>query len=234
MTTPATEPDRSNQPSDQLPISNAIDSTIAVVLFIATNRLLGLPWAIGAATLWSLRALYKRWRSGSPIGKFLPIVTVVIVARGIIGIVTESEDVYFGLGIAGKVAIGLGLIGSVLIGRNLVEYAVPTIIAFDETTRAHPVYRRAMRVIGVVAGCYFLASATFDVWLYNNSSINGYVAIRFFVNWPVTTLIMVGCGAYLSRTLAQIPGFPGLGTLMERQMDNYSAALKARRPGSSR
>jgi intracellular septation protein A len=230
VTTPeTTHPRGDDRPGDQLPVNNLIESVGAVVVFIVVNKLLGLPWAIGAVTLWSLRAIYLRWRRGTPIGKFLPIVTSVIVVRGVIGIVADSEDVYFGLGIAGKVALGLALVGSVLIGRNLVEYGAPMLIAFDGATREHPIYRKAMRTVGYVAGSYYLASAAFDVWLYQNSSVNGYVLIRFLVNWPATMVTLVGCAAHLSRRLTAIPGFPGLGVLMERRMEDYGNAFSPRR-----
>ena len=96
------------------------DSLMPVIIFIGLNRLAGLPWAITGATLWSLKVAYTRKRRGLTIGKFLPIVTAGIIARGVIGIITDSEAVYFGIGIATKAAIGLALIGSALIGRNLV------------------------------------------------------------------------------------------------------------------
>lgn len=217
------------RPGDQLPVGNAIDGVVAVALFIGVNKAFGLPWAIAAATLWSLKATYTRWRKGLGVGTLLPIVTAVIVVRGIIGIATDSEDVYFGTGIAGKALVGLVLIGAAVIGRNLLARYAPLLFGFDDATVAHPTYHKAMYRLAWVAGTYQLASAAFDVWLYRNSSVNGYVLLRFLVNWPVTTIVLVGAMLYLSRALATIPGFPGLGVVMEQQMARYEDAFKHRK-----
>jgi hypothetical protein len=215
------------EPADQLPVGNVVDSFIAVVIFIATNKLAGLPWAIGAVTLWSLRAIYVRWRKGLGIGVLLPVVTAGILVRGIIGIITSSEAVYFGLGIAGKATVGVAIIGSAVIGKNLLARFAPLVFGFDSATVAHPAYRRAMNRVAWVAGVAQLGSAAFDVWLYRNSSVNGYVLIRFLVNWPYTTIILLGCMWYLSRALATIAGFPGIGVVMERHMARYERSRRA-------
>ncbi len=208
-----------------------LDSVMPIVLFIAVDKVLGLPWAIGAATAWSIKVGIQRKRRGSPIGKFLPIITAGIVIRGLVGIATDSEAVYFGIGIATKVAIGLVVIGSALIGRNIVARFAPLVFGFDDATVADPAYTRAMGVIAWAVGLGELASAAFDVWLYNRSSVDGYLVIRFVVNWPLTTAIMLGSIAHLGRSLAHIPGFPGMTALLEERMLHYETAVRSRRRG---
>lgn len=206
-----------------------LDSIMPIVLFIGVNRLAGLPWAIGAATLWSIKAAYSRKRRGLAIGKFLPIITIGIIIRGVIGILTDSEAVYFGIGIATKAGVGVVLIGSALLGKNLIATYAPLLFGFDEATVANPIYGRAMDRVAWIAGIAELMSAAFDVWLFNNSSVDGYLLIRFFVNWPFTTVVLMVCIAYLSRQLDRIPGFPGMGLLLDRRMAQYEQALKQRR-----
>ena len=80
---------------------NPWESVMPIVLFIIFNRLL--VWhSIVAATVWSVAISIRRYRNGHPIGKFIPIVTAGIVTRGVIGIITDSEAVYFGIGIGPK------------------------------------------------------------------------------------------------------------------------------------
>ena len=223
-------PDELAQGSPPLPGmgGNPLDSIMPIILFLGLRRLFGLTWGIVGATAWALKVAVQRKRNGHPIGKFLPIITVGIIARGIIGIVTDSEAVYFGIGIGVKAAIGVGLIVAVLVGRNFVAEYAPLVMGFDDATQAHPIYRRAMNRVAVVAGVAQLLSAGFDVWLYNNSSVSGYLTIRFFVNWPFTTLVLFGSFAYLGRQLAQIPGFPGLNALLESRMAQYETAMRDR------
>lgn len=226
-----TKPPPSSAPSAasrEVALGSSLDGIIIVVLFIGVRRFLGLPWAIGAATLWSLRSAIMRKRNGQPIGKFLPIITAAIVGRGIIGIVTDSEAVYFGMGIATKMLIGVVLIGSTLIGRNIVATYAPWVFGFDDATVAHPIYGTAMNRIAWIAGLYEIASGLFDIWLFNNASVDGYLVIRFIANWGASTVVLMGCFIYLNRALGRIPGFLGMMPLLENQMAAYEDAAKSR------
>ncbi len=209
--------------------TNPLDSVMPIILFLGLRRLFGLAWGIVGATLWALKVAYSRRRAGTPIGKFLPIITIGIIARGVVGIVTDSEAVYFGIGIAAKALVGVVLIASVLLGRNLITTYLPLLLPFDRSVTSHPIYQRAMDRVAVAAGIAQLVSAAFDVWLYNNSSVGGYLTIRFFVNWPFTTAVLVGCFTYLGRQLSKIPEFPGLNAVLDERMAQYEAAMKSRR-----
>jgi len=202
-----------------------IDSLMPVLLFVGLNSFVGLGWAIAGATAWSLFAAIRRRRQNLPIGKLLPIVTAFIVARGIIGIVTDSEAVYFGIGIASKFAIGLTLVGSVVIGRNLLGIIAPYVFGFDEELQQHPVYKSTMAVLTIIAGCYYFISAGFDIWLFNNSSANGYVVIRTIVNWPFAMTTIAICSWYAHVRFKRIEGFPGLFNLFEHYLEIQQDAL---------
>jgi hypothetical protein len=213
---------------------NPLDSVMPIILFLGLRRLAGLAWGIVGATAWALKVAYMRKRRGHPIGKFLPILTVGIIARGAIGIITDSEAVYFGIGIGVKATIGVALIVTTLVGRNFVAAYAPVLFGFDRATTSHPIYGRAMNRVAIAAGLAQLVSAGFDVWLYNNSSVGGYLTIRFFVNWPFTSLVLFGSMGYLGRQLGKIPGFPGLSELLDERMKQYEAALRSSRsaPGA--
>jgi hypothetical protein len=217
------------QPAVPMMGGSAIDSVMPIVLFLGLRRFAGLSWAIVGATLWALKVAFMRKRRGYPVGKFLPIITLAIIGRGIVSIITDSEAVYFGIGIAFKAGFGIVLILSAVIGRNLIGRYAPLVFGFDRATTDHRIYKRAMNHIAWVAGVAELISAAFDVWLFRNSSVGGYLTIRFFVNWPFTSLVLFGSIAYLSRELAKIPGFLGMGELIENQMKAYEDALKLRR-----
>lgn len=210
-------------------MGSGLDSAMPVVIFIIVNRLVGLPWAIAGATAWSLKAAVTRKRRGMPIGKLLPIITVGILLRGAIGIITDSEAVYFGIGIATKAGVGVLLIVSALIGRNLIATYAPLVFGFDRATTASPQYRSAMNHIAIAAGCGQIISASFDVWLFNNASVDGYLIIRMIVNWPFTTLLLFGSVAYLGHRLKELPNFPGMIPLLEGRMTQYEDAMRERK-----
>lgn len=208
---------------------SGLDSLMPALLFLLFNRFFGLGWAIGAATVWSLRVIWSRRRKQIPIGRVLPLVAGFVVARGIIGIITDSEAVYFGLGIASKFAIGLGVAIAAKIGRNVLAIAVPYVFDFSEEVRSHPIYVAALDRIAYVAGLYYVVSAGFDIWLYNNNSVEGYIIIRMMVNWPLGIAVFWGCVAYLTRRLRQVPEFPGLYKLLEQRAEQVELKWERRR-----
>ncbi len=49
---------------------------LSVAAFVVLDRVAGLPWAIGGATLWSLKATYTKHRRGQRVGWLLPVTTL--------------------------------------------------------------------------------------------------------------------------------------------------------------
>ena len=219
----------SNSPASFSGEGHLWEAVFPLIAFIVVNRFIGLLWAILAATIWSTIIAFQRSRRGHPIGRFLPIVTVGIIARGIVGIVTDSEAVYFGIGIGIKASVGFALILSVCVRKNLLTRYAPEVFGFDEEFTKLPIFRKAMNHIAIVVGLAQFASSAFDIWLFNNASVDGYLIIRFFVNWPFTTVVILGSFFYLNRRLREIPDFPGLAAFFEQRFSNMQSGNKNRR-----
>ncbi|MBC8363934.1 MAG: DUF3159 domain-containing protein [Actinobacteria bacterium] len=188
-----------------------------IVLFIGLNRLAGLGWAVLGATVWSVKVAVDRHRRGEAVGKFLPILVGYLVVRGTIGILTDSEAVYFGIGIGTKACIGVALMVTSLVGRPFLGRVFHLALPVDRATRAHPAYLRMTSRLTVVWGAWLLATSVWDVWLFNQTSADGYVLIRALVGWPTGILLTLGAFWYADRALRAVPGFPGLMHLLEEQ-----------------
>jgi hypothetical protein len=237
VTTPADEP-RADAPGPPAPRplnpsfreSGAFDSIVSVAAFIVLDKIAGLPWAIAGATAWSLKATYVKHRKGQAIGWLLPTTTVYLIIRGVIGIITDSRAVYFGIGIGTKMLIGLGLIGSVVIGRGILAMYAHRILPFPEAVRTHRIFRSTMNHLTLFAGVYELGSAAWDIWLYNHSSTSGFVVIRLLVNYVATFVAIFGGLFYMDVRLKRIPGFGGLLELAEAVIDasDHSKASRAK------
>lgn len=199
--------------------AGTLDQLIAVALFVGINSRFGLAWAVAAATAWSVKIAITRRRQGIAMGKFLPLVLGYLVLRGLVGVVTDSEAVYFGIGIGTKVVIGLVLLGSVLARRNLASRFVPMVLPFDQRTRLHPTFDKTMAMLTLIAAAFELLTAVWDVWLYNNSTVNGYVIIRFVVGYVLGLVVIIGGFLYAHVRLSKIPGFEGLPSMLERMAD---------------
>lgn len=188
-----------------------------IVLFVGLNRLAGLGWAVLGATVWSIKAVVGRRRRGEAVGKFLPILVGYLVVRGIIGILTDSEAVYFGIGIGTKACIGVALIVTSLAGRPFLGRVLHLALPIDRTTRVHPAYLRMTSRLTVALGVWQLITSTWDIWLFRQTSTDGYVLIRALVGWPTGILLTFLGFWYADRALRAVPDFPGLMHLLEEQ-----------------
>ncbi|MCY4162960.1 MAG: hypothetical protein OXE93_01895 [bacterium] len=213
-------------PSNQPPVpttptrADLFDQYMPIVLFLVFNNFVGLLWAIVAMTLWAIKAQVSRYRRGLPLGRVMPLVVAYLVVRGIVGIIFDSEEVYFGIGIGVKALAALALLVSAGLHRNVVGYVLPYIIHLDAAIVGHQLYRSTTRRITVVVAVVVSVSVGFDTWLLQNASTNEFVAIRLGVNWGLSVLTLVAVGIYLDRRLRKISGFGGLMALLERRLDD--------------
>ncbi|MEE3275558.1 MAG: DUF3159 domain-containing protein [Actinomycetota bacterium] len=205
------------QPPEGPSRGRTLDSVMPIVLFIGLNRLAGLGWAVLGATVWSIKAAVGRRRRGEAVGKFLPILVGYLVVRGIIGILTDSEAVYFGIGIGTKACIGVALVVTSLVGRPFLGRVLHMALPIDRMTRSHPAYLRMASRLTVALGVWQLITSTWDVWLFNQTSADGYILIRALVGWPAGILLTLLGFWYADRTLRAVPNFPGLMHLLEEQ-----------------
>ena len=209
---------------------DVFDQYMPIVLFLVLNSAFGLAPAIAAMTLWAIKAQISRYRRGLPLGRVMPIIVVYLLIRGTLGIIYDSEEVYFGIGISAKGLAALALLISAAMKRNGVGYALPYLVPIDRDTKSHPEYRAATRRTSIGVALVVLASVGFDTWLLQNASINEFVLIRLGVNWGLSILTLLMIGLYLNRRLRRIPGFPGIMPLVERRLGD----LGMNRPPSSK
>ena len=205
------------------------DTLLAVIAFVALFRFSGLAPAIGAITVVSVLSGVLRVRHGVGVGKLLPVVTACVIVRGVVGIVTDNDDVYFGIGIGYKFAIAAALVLSAPLNRNPAVDLVARTLGLPGSMRSHEAYRSAVDRIVVVFGVLMGLAAGFDIWFLGVTDPDEYVLFRYLINWPLYVAFTTLSLMFLSRRLGRIPGFPGIMTLLEQQADQRAGARKRRR-----
>ena len=148
----------------------------------------------------------------------MPLITAAVIARGAIGIATDSETVYFGLGIATKYVVAAALAGSVLIGKPLALMAAPYVMRIPPKMANHRLFFSTMGIVTAIAAAYYAVSASLDIWLFRQNSVEGFVVLRFIANWPLSAAALVAILAVTQRRLQKIPGVPPIATLVEDQL----------------
>ena len=205
------------------------DTLLAVIAFVVLFRFSGLAPAIGAITVVSVLSGVLRVRNGVGVGKLLPLVTVCIIVRGVVGIITGNDDVYFGIGIGYKFAIAAGLVLSVPLNRNPAVDLVARSLGLPAPMWSHEAFRSAVDRIVVVFGVLMGLAAGFDIWFLGVTDPDEYVLFRYLINWPLYVAFTTLSLMFLSRRLGRIPGFPGVMTLLEQQADRRATSRKRRR-----
>ena len=206
-------------PGSAVPNGLSLQSAAPVLLFLAVNRVAGLRWAVAIATAGSIALALDRRRKGLPLGRLMPLVTGAVIARGAIGVITGSETVYFGLGIATKYLVAAVLLGSVAAGAPLAKRVLPLLMRVPQEMAAHRVFHTTMGMVTAIAGLYYTVSASFDIWLFRRSSVEGYVLVRFLANWPLSAAALVGIMAALQIRLQKIPDMPPFALLIEERLN---------------
>ena len=205
-----------------------LDTLLAVAAFVVLFRFSGLGPAIAAITIVSVASGFLRVRHGIAVGRLLPLVTVCVVARGVVGIVTGDEDIYFAIGIGYKFAIAAGLVVVSRFASNPAEELVSRALGLPAEVRNHENYLSAVSLLVLALGLLTGLSAGFDIWFLGVTDPDEYVLFRYVISWPLyagfTSLSLV----FLSRRLAGIPGFPGMMNHLERQAEARAAARKRR------
>ena len=205
-------------PEDQiLPWWVGYDSLLAVGAFLVFNRWVSLVAAIVAVTLVGVVSAVLRVRLGLALGVLLPVVIIAVLIRGIIGIITDNEDVYLGIGIFYKYCIAAGVVASVLLRWRFIDVALRRTLGLDAATCALPEFRKPVDRTLVAFGIFLAASASFDIWLLGETSANSYILLRLLINWPLYILIAAFGLYWLGKSLKRVPGFPGMMVLLEAQ-----------------
>ncbi len=208
---------------------NGMESLVVGGLFLIFYNILNLIWAISVTTAASVWFTYSRYRRGVLIGKLLPIVAIFFIGKGLAGIITGSEDVFFLIEIGQGAAVGLVLIVSVFLKRNLLLPAIPYIFDFSPETKAHPIYKKTLNTIALAVGGYFVVKVSFDFWLLDvTSSANIFKIVKTGMGWAGGLAIFWGSILYAAKRFAKIPNFEGFAVLIERHAEIYKDALRDR------
>ena len=204
-----------------------LDQLMPVLLFfVLYNAFDSIVWAVVAATGWSIKAAIGRRRRGLTVGGWLPGVTIYLLIRAGITIAVEqdlvdfgisSEAVYFGIGFVTKFLIGVAVAVTIVIGRPLLAWTIPMVLRLTPAVLEDPRYRRTMANASWIIVFYEIVSASWDVWLFNNSGFNLFFLARSGTNFVFAFICITFALMYIDRGLEPIEEYPGIAEVLESQ-----------------
>jgi intracellular septation protein A len=181
------------------------DVLAPLLAFVALNSTIGLAWAIAAATGWSVGLIGLRWRRGRTAGPLIWCSLGFALVRGAAGILTGSDEVYFGPAVATDFLIAAGFVGSVALGRPAVGRIATVFYPFPDDVRHHRAYRRAFGRLTLAWAALVATIGVVQVVLLATTSANTFVIVRALATWPLIVGLFVCSLRYPPRVFAREP-----------------------------
>jgi hypothetical protein len=158
------------------------------IAFLVVNYGFGLTEAIIAALLTSALVIGFRWQKGRRIGILLPASLAYVTIRGLAGVLTGSEDVYFGLGVALSVATALAIGATAFTHTPAASYLIPLVVTYRQQTVDHPLHMRVAAQLTVAWALMELAISSWEAWHLTRVTAAEFILLRTFVGWPVMAI----------------------------------------------
>ncbi len=168
----------------------AVSSLIPTGVFLLFDNWLGLVAAMLAASATTVALLVLRRKRGDRVGILLPLSLGFVVVKAVAGVITESQVVYFGVGVAltGLIAVGVGV--TAFTKKPVATYLIPLVTPYKYLSSDHPTYRR---VSAHVTAAWALAELGITSWEAKHllsATGSEFVVARSVVAWPVMGVVI--------------------------------------------
>jgi intracellular septation protein A len=126
-----------------------------LAMFFAGWKLLGLGAGIAAAVIFGVAVFVHERRQGRP-ATVVRLALVLVAIRATVGIVSGSGSAYLATEIGIDTLLASMVLGSLASSRPFASWFAADVYAFPSEVLDSDTYRRAMRVITLAWGVYFL------------------------------------------------------------------------------
>lgn len=168
----------------------ALISLLPSGVFIVFDAWLGLIAAMTAASGTTLVLLALRRRRGDGVGILLPLSLGFVMVKGVAGVVTESQMVYFGSGLALTTLLAIAVGATAFTQRPVASYLIPLVTPYRHLTPDHPVYRRVSAQVTAFWAIAELGMTSWEAWHLTASPASEFVIARSVIAWPVMGVVI--------------------------------------------
>lgn len=170
-------------------LSLLIACVIPAVLFYTTFALAGVWTAIMVALGWSYGAIAFRAVTGRRTSGLLMLTALLITARTVLALVTDSTFVYFLQPIVSDGVVASLFLLSLVSARPMVARLAGDFYPMDHELAMRPRVRRLFRHLTVLWALLGLGKATLTLWLLTSQSLATFVLVKSI------TVLAVNLGA---------------------------------------
>jgi hypothetical protein len=167
------------------------------VAFLAASQWFGLIPGMVAATVLSVALILYRRSRRQAIGWLLPISLGYVVVRGIAGVLTGSENVFFGFGVATSAVVALAVAATAFTRHPIAGYVLPIVVRYRHLSMDHAAYRRVAAQVTLVWAVAELSLTAWEAWHLGNVGGSEFIIDRTLVGWPVMGVVIFLMIAYV-------------------------------------
>lgn len=158
--------------------------------FLLFDAWLGLVAAMIVTSGISVVVLVVRRREGDGVGILLPISLGYVVLKGVAGVATESEVVYFGVGLALTALVAFTVGATAFTPRPAASLALPLVTPYRHLSSSHAAYRRVSAQVTALWALAELGITAWEAWHLTRVSGSEFVVARSVVAWPVMGFVI--------------------------------------------
>lgn len=178
-------------------LSLLIACAVPATMFYTLLRLEGVWTAIAAALCWSYGAIAWRAITGRRTSGLLILTAVMMTARTLIALVTDSTYLYFLQPIISDGLIGLTFLISMGTARPMVARLAGDFYPMDDELHVRPRIRRLFWYLTLGWALLCIGKATMTLWLLQSQSLETFVLVK-----SVTVLLLNALAVAATMTAA--------------------------------
>lgn len=183
---------------------SAVTALLPTGVFLLADLWFGLAPAMLITSVATVILVLVRRRSGQGIGILLPLSLTYVVVKAVAGILTQSQVVYFGSGIALSALIAILVGATAFTGRPVAVHLMPLVTPYRHLTAEYPVYRRVAAHVTIAWALAELGIAVWEGWHLAAASASEFLILRSLVGWPAMGVLIFGLIFYIRFRLDRI------------------------------
>lgn len=160
------------------------------VLFLVGHYLGGLVPAIVAASVTSVALIVVRRRRNRTLGVLLPASLAYVLVRAAAGLLTNSDDVYFGVSLATSALVALVVAATAFTRTPAAARLIPLVVRYPQATVAHPLYRRVAAHATLAWVVTELAMTAWETSHLADMAAPQFMLVRTFGGAPVMAVLI--------------------------------------------
>jgi hypothetical protein len=160
------------------------------VLFLVGHHWGGLVPAIVAASVTSVTLIIVRRRQNRTLGVLLPASLAYVAVRAAAGLLTNSDDVYFGVSLATSAAVALVVAATAFTRTPAAARLIPLVVRYPQATVVHPLYRRVAAHATLAWAATELAMTAWETTHLAHMAAPQFMLLRTFGGAPVMAVLI--------------------------------------------